>query len=46
MEVAVEGRKLVLGVFPLLQGCNSQEVSIISQEITSRDLTLPEVTRY
>jgi len=35
----------VLGTFELLQGCNSQEVAVTWQEMTSRDLTCPEVTQ-
>jgi len=35
----------VLSVFILLQSCNSQEVAFIWLEMTSRDLTWPEVTR-
>jgi len=35
---------MVLGTFELLQGCNSQEVVVTWQEMTSRDLTWPEVT--
>ena len=29
----------VLGTFELLQGCNSQEVAVTRQEVTSRGLT-------
>ena len=29
----------LLGTFELLQGCNSQEVAVTLQEMTSRDLT-------
>ena len=35
----------VLGTFELLQGCNSQEVAITLQELTSCDPTGLEVTR-
>ena len=35
----------VWGSFELLQGCNSQEVAVTSQEMTSRDLKLTEVAR-
>ena len=35
----------VLGTFEDLQGCNSQEVAVTSQEMTSRDLKLTEVAR-
>ena len=35
----------VLGTFEPLQGCSSQEVAVAWQELTSRDLTCPEVTR-
>ena len=34
-----------LGTFGLLQGCNSQEMAVTRQEMTSRDLTWREVTR-
>ena len=30
-------RNLVLGKFELLQGCNSQEVAVMWQEMTSHD---------
>jgi len=32
---------LVLGMFELLQGCNSQEVAVTSQEMTARDRKCP-----
>jgi len=35
----------VLGTFELPQGCNSQEVAVTWQEMTSRGLTRLEVTR-
>ena len=34
----------VLGKFELLQGCNSQEVAVTRQEMTSRDRSDSEVT--
>jgi len=34
----------ILGTLELLQGCNSQEVAITWQKMTSRDPTWPEVT--
>jgi len=35
----------VLCNFEILQGCNSQEVAVMSQEMMSRDLAWPDVTR-
>jgi len=36
----------VLGTFEFLQDCNSHEVAITCQEMTSRDPTWPEVTLF
>ena len=35
----------VWGMFEVLKGCDSQEVAVTWQEMTSRDLKVPEVTR-
>jgi len=45
LEVAVDGRSHVLCALHLLQGCNSQEVAVTRQEMTSRDWRWPEVNR-
>jgi len=46
LEVAVDGQKLVLCTFELLLGCNTEEVGITWQKVTSRNLTWPEVTSF